>query len=533
MKTIRKPIGRLIGEVGHAHPAREALIHSEVGVRYTYEMLLWESGRIARGLLALEIAPDDRVALWALNIPEWIIGQLALARIGAVLVPIDPGAEQEDLHYMLEHSEARAVIFSPELQAEEAVPMVQTERQRVSGLEHAVLISDEAVPGMLLWSELAAMGDDIPVRVLEEREAQIDPGDPTAIMYTSGTTGSPKGVVLDHTSLVNKSMASTERQGIDRNDRLCLFFPLFHMFGNTCIALAGLLRGAALVIPCRRFEPEHILDVLARESCTAVYGSPGMLIALLEHPRFQAKKWGSVTKGILGGAPCPMELMKRLVTEVGVSDVTVAYGITETASWITMTHPEDALELRVSTIGTPLPINEVRIVDPASGNPLPAGRQGELCTRGFLMKEYFRMPAATAAAVDQDGWFHSGDLGKMDDRGYVRITGRIKDVIEREGNRIHPTEVEEVLYGLAGVSEVQVFGFPHPEKGQEVAAWIRPQEGSTLTVDQLAAYAEDRLPPQMRPRHYKLVDAFPTTRSGKVQKFKLADAAREEYLNVP
>ncbi len=531
MHSPAKPIGRMITEVGSTHPGREALVHTEAGVRYTYELLLWETSRVARGLLSLDIAPGDRVVLWAANVPEWIVAQLAVARIGALLVPVDPGAEQEDLHYILEQSEARAVIFSPELQSDEAVSMIQSERPK-SSLEHAVVISDKSFPDTLLWSELAAVGDDLPSNVLEEREARVDALDPTAIMYTSGTTGRPKGVVLDHASLVNKSMASTERQGIDSTDRLCLFFPLFHMFGNTCIALAGLLRGAALVLPGRHFEPETILEAVARESCTALYGSPSMLIALLEHPRFQAKRWRTVTKGTIGGAPCPMELMKRLVIEVGVTDVTTAYGITETASWITMTRPFDPLELRVSTIGTPLPVNEVRIVDPASGEPLPAGRQGELCTRGNLMKGYYRMPAATSAAVDRDGWFHSGDLGEMDERGYVRITGRIKDVIEREGVRIHPTEIEEVLYGLAGVAEVQVFGFPHAEKGQEMAAWARPQKGSSLTAEQLAAYAEERLPPQMRPRRYKLVDAFPTTRSGKVQKFKLAEAARKEYAGA-
>ncbi len=533
MDNNLQTIGRTVADVARTRPEREALIHTEAGVRYTYELLLGETGRIARGFLSLDIARGDRVALWAPNIPEWIVAQLALARIGAVLVPVDPAVEQGDLHYILEQSEARAVVFSPAQEAGEAVLMVQAERERIPALEHAVVVSDTSIPGMILWSELGAMGDDLPPRALEEREGRVQAEDAVAIMYTSGTTGRPKGVVLDHASLVNKSMAATERQGIGHKDRLCLFFPLFHMFGNTCIALAGLLRGAALVLPCRSFDPERILAALAGESCTAVFGTPSMLIALLEHPRFQVKKWRTVTKGTLGGAPCPMELMKRLVTEVGISDITVGYGITETSSWITMTRPHDPLDLRVSTIGTPLPINEVCIVDPASGDPLPAGRQGELCIRGFLMKEYFRMPAATAAAVDPEGWFHSGDLGEMDESGYVKITGRLKDLIERDGIRIHPTEIEEVLYGLPGVGEVQVFGFPHPERGQEMAAWIRPREGAALTLEEAAAFGEERLPPEMRPRHYKLVDAFPTTRSGKTQKFKLAEAALEEYQDVP
>jgi fatty-acyl-CoA synthase len=529
METINKTVGTAVAEAGGPRSKCDALIHTEAGVRYTHEMLLLESGRVARGLLALEIGAGDRVALWAPNIPEWIVCQLALARVGAVLVPVDPGVEQEDLHYILEQSGARAVIFAPGLESDEFIPMVRREMERPGGLDHAVLISDRSFPGLLLYSELAAMGDDLPMGALEAREESIDPRDTLAVMYTSGTTGRPKGVVLDHLSLVNKSMASTERQGIGPEDRLCLFFPLFHMFGNTCIALAGLLRGAALVLPCRSFDPERILKAVAGESCTAVYGSPAMLISLLEHPRSTPRVWNTVTKGILGGAPCPMELMKRLVLDVGIKDVTVAYGITETASWITMTRPDDPLELRVSTIGTPLPVNEVRIVDPESGEPVAAGSRGELCTRGFLMKEYFRMPAATAAAVDPEGWFHSGDMGEMDGNGYVRITGRIKDLIQRDGVQIHPTEVEEVLYGLNGIAEAQVFGFPHPVRGLEMAAWIRPQKGVRLSLDEVAARVEALLPPEKRPRHYKLVDAFPTTRSGKVQKFKMARAAAEEY----
>ncbi len=532
MKIAHQTVGRMITDVGNAHPARDALIHTEAGLRYTYQVLLWEIGRVARGLLDLGIAQGDRVALWAPNIAEWIIAQLALARIGAILVPIEPGADPEDLVYLLDQSGARAVIMARGREGDESISLIQDARARLGSLEHTILVSDSSVPDMLLWSELAAMGDDIPESRLQEREREIDPTDPLAIMYTSGTTGRPKGVVLDHLGLIHKSLASTERQGIGSTDRLCLFFPLFHMFGNTCIALAGLLRGAALILPCRMFDPESILSALSTEGCTAIYGSPSMIIALLDHPRFHPKKWRTVTKGTLGGAPCPMELMKRLVTEVGVRDITVAWGITEAASWITMTHPDDPLERRVSTIGTPLPVNEVRIVDPATGEPLPSGRQGELCIRGFLMKEYYRMAAATSAAMDREGWFHSGDLGEMDADGYVRITGRLKDVIERDGMIIHPTELEEILYGLPGVSEVQVFGFSHPERGQEIAAWIRPKKGVGLSIPQVQAFVETRVAPEIRPGHYKIVDGFPTTRSGKVQKFKMAEQARREILET-
>jgi fatty-acyl-CoA synthase len=337
------------------------------------------------------------------------------------------------------------------------------------------------------------LGEEVDDAALGERERGGSPENPVAIMYTSGTTGKPKGVVLDHLGLINKSLCSTGRQGLDHEDRLCLFFPLYHMFGNTCIALSGMLLGATIIMPCLVFDPHRVLKTLHKEKCTAIYGSPSMIIALLDHPEFQKKAWNTVRKGILGGAPCPMELMKRLVTGVGVSHITVAYGITETSSWITMTHPEDPLERRVSTIGTPLECNQVKIVDPRTGEDLPANCQGELCIKGLLMKEYYKMPAATFAAIDREGWFHSGDLGEMDEKGYVRITGRLKDVIIREGVEIYPTELEEVIYELSEISEVQVFGFLHPDKGQEVAAWLKLREGSGLSIERLSDYVMVRI----------------------------------------
>jgi fatty-acyl-CoA synthase len=301
------------------------------------------------------------------------------------------------------------------------------------------------------------------------------------------------------------------------------------MFGNTCIALAGLIRGAALIMPCQTFDPAKILRAMYNEKCTAVYGSPSMIIALIDHPDFQKNMWTSVVKGIIGGAPCPMELMRRLVEDIGVSHITVAYGITETSSWITMTNPDDPIDLRVSTIGTPLACNEIKIVDPATGEDIPFGTQGELCTRGFLMKEYYRKPAATAAAIDRENWFHTGDLGEMDEKNYVKITGRLKDVIVRDGIEIYPAEVEEIIYTLPEVSETQVFGFPHPKKGQEVAAWVKLKEGSRLTLDELTKYVKNNLDAKIAPRYLKIVSDFPMTGSGKVQKFKLAEMAQREH----
>jgi fatty-acyl-CoA synthase len=529
MKIVRKTIGRMLNEIAAKVPNREAVIHTDVNVRFNYSLLLWEVDRAAKGLIHLGIEKGDRVALWAPNIPEWIVAQFALSRIGAILVPVDTGAGTKDLRYLLQQSETRAIIMARGVEEDEYIDLMMEARDHVPSLEHIILIARESRPEVVLWTELLGMGDDPDSSALDERERQVSPEDPVAIMYTSGTTGVPKGVVLDHLGLINKSLAAAKRQGLTGEDRLCLFFPLFHMFGNTCIALTGLLTGATLVMPCLTFDPSKVLRAVYKEKATAVFGSPSMILALLDHPEFKSKRWATVKRGIIGGAPCPVELMKRIVQGEGVSNLVVGYGITEASSWITMTQPDDPLERRSKTIGTPLECNQVKIINPASGQAAPPNTQGELCVKGFLMKGYYKMPAATASAVDKQGWFHSGDLGEIDEKGYVRITGRLKDVIMRSGVPIHPAEVEEILYSLPEVLEVQVFGFPHEDFGQEVAAWIKLKKGAKLTYEDLARYSKRKIEKTKAPHYFKFVKEFPMTRSGKIQKFKLAEMARKEY----
>ena len=521
METVNDTIGGMLEKIAERYPERDALIHSEKGTRYTYQLLAWQVDQAASGLAGLGVKRGDHVAIWAANIPEWLVSMLAIAKLGAVFVPIDPGAGSEDLKYILEQAECGVLMVSGEL-AEKTAAI------EIPSLEHIIVISPGPKSVGIPWPELISRGETVKPEKIRQMAEAVLPEDPVAIMYTSGTTGMPKGVVVDHLGLINKSLCSTERQKITEADRLCLFFPLFHMFGNTCIALSGLIRGAALVLPSETFDPVKVLDTVNSEACTAIYGSPAMFIALLEHHAFIKDRWRTVRTGIVGGAPCPMELMKRLVEEIGVSDLTVAYGITETSSWITMTRPDDPLSLRVGTIGTPLPCNEVKIVDPRTGEDLVPHTQGELCTRGFLMKEYYRMPGATAAAVDRDGWFHSGDLGEMDENGYFKITGRLKDVIVRDKTEIYPVEVEECLYRHPDVSEVQVFGVPHVDKGQEVVAWVKVKETAQLDDRDLKAFSNARVAEEMRPRYFKIVNDFPMTRSGKVQKFVLSEMAEKE-----
>jgi acyl-CoA synthetase (AMP-forming)/AMP-acid ligase II len=529
MSIIHKSIGKLLSDVVKANSDRDALVHTEIGNRYNYESLSQELDRAARGFLSRGIKPGDKIAIWSPNVPQWLFAMLGLAKIGAVTVPVDPAATKDNLYYILEQSDCRGLIVADSDDTGNMAKTAAGASKDLPFLEHIFVISDSFGTDLISWDELIAGGEGIAEDTLSEISEAVNPENPVAIMYTSGTTGRPKGVVLDHLGLINKSMVSTQRQGISADDRLCLFFPLFHMFGNTCIALAGLLRGAALIMPCRNFDPAKVLGAIPAEKCTAIYGSPSMLIALIDHAEFAKDKWATLSKGIIGGAPCPMELMRRIVEDIGVSDIAVAYGITETSSWITMTHPDDALELRVSTIGRPLACNEVKIVDPASGNSLSPDLQGELCTRGFLMKEYYKMPAATVAAVDREKWFHTGDLGKMDKDGYVRITGRLKDVIVRNEFEVYPVEVEEAIYMLPEISEVQVFGFPDPNKGQEIAAWIKLKEDSQLSLESIATHVQTRLPVEKHPKYYKFVSEFPMTGSGKVQKFRMAERAEKEY----
>ena len=518
----KKTIGQLLNDIAAEYPDNMALVYSDSNIRLPYNLFLSEINRAARGLITMGIKKGDRVGLWSPNSPEWIISQIALAKIGAIVVPVDHGAGKEDLHYILEQSGSRSIIMAKEL---------VLDRELQSILENTIVIDEKRYPDMTSWQELMEMGDGVDLKTLAQRENEITPNDPVAIMYTSGTTGKPKGVVLDHSGLVNKSIFSALRQGLTNHDRLCLFFPLFHMFGNTCIVLAGLIKGASIIMPCATFEPSTILSAINTEKCTAIYGSPSMLITLIDHAEFDPEKWKTLSKGTIGGAPCPIELMRKLVQDIGISDITVGYGITEASSWITMTRPDDPLDIRVSTIGSALECNEVKILDPATGEDLPSHSQGELCARGFLMKEYYNMPAATASAIDKQGWFHTGDLGEMDENGYVTITGRLKDVIVREGVEIYPTELEEIIYKLPGVSEVQVFGFPHPEKGQEIAAWVKIKEGTQVSLESLEKYVKDNVSQEKEPDYYKLATEFPMTRSGKVQKFKLAEMAKKEYLD--
>jgi fatty-acyl-CoA synthase len=546
MGLLRITIGDLLDEVACKFPENEALIDIQKGERLTYREFLNRVNQLARGFLKLGLQKGEPLALWAPNLSEWIITEFAVTKIGAVLISVDTNCQLQQLEYLLKQSDSRSLVMTEGLKGSEYIEMIQQLCPEVNDsipgklncpalpeLKNLILMSDRSYPrtiqGMLNWREILEMGKDVPDSLLTERQRSCHDDDVVTILYTSGTTGAPKGVMSMHFGIVNTTLASAENQKLTEKDRLCVSVPLSHMFGCVCITLAAMIKGATLVIPSETFDPGKILEAIEKERCTAIYGSPSAFIALMENPKYQKTDLKSLRTGIMGGAQCPMEVMKKVVEEMGAKEIVIGYGLTESSSWITETRPDDPLELRVSTVGKPLPNVEVKIIDPQSGQEVTAGAVGEICAKGLNMKGYYKMPAATANAIDSEGWLHTGDLGTMDEKGYVRTTGRLKEVISKAGETIYPTEIEEVLFSHPKILNVQVFGVPNREIGEEVVAWIRLEEGTTATEQEILQYCQGRLPDSHLPRYMKFVNEFPMTPLGKVQKFKMREIAIKEY----
>jgi fatty-acyl-CoA synthase len=544
MDLVRKTVGGLLDEVALKFSEKEALVDLSQGVRYSYKELLAMVNQTAKGFLKLGLKQGDHLALWSPNRWEWTMTQLALAKIGVVLISVDTSCNVEQLEYLLRQSDSRSLVMAEGMKGSEYIDMIhqlcpevkeaipgQLNCKALTELQNIILISGRTLGGMFRWKEILDMGRDIPDRMLAERQGSCREDHMVTILYTSGTTGAPKGVMSTHFGIINTTLASAENQRLTEKDRLCLSVPLSHMFGCVCVTLASVIKGATLVIPCETFDPPKVLEAIKKERCTAIYGSPSTFIALMKDPQYRASDVKSLRTGIMGGAQCPMEVMKKVVNEMGVKEIIIGYGQTESSSWITMTHPDDPLELRVSTVGRPLPNVEAKIIDPISGDEVPtdAGAVGEICARGFNMKGYYKMPAATANAVDSEGWLHTGDLGSMDGNKYVRTAGRLKEVINKGGEAVFPTEIEEVLFRHPKILNVQVFGVPDKELGEEVAAWIKLEERTTANEEEIRQYCKERLPLSHLPRYIKFVREFPTTPLGKVQKFKMREMVTEEY----
>jgi fatty-acyl-CoA synthase len=520
-------VGELLTRLARELPDREALVYMN-GPRYTFRQLEDEACVVARGLMALGVEPGERVVLWATNVPEWIVLQFALAKIGAILVTANTSLRSRDVDYLLRQSEAATLITIRGFRDVSYLDAL-TEIGAASGalplLKRIVFIGDHPPRGFIPYETLQSCAAAVPIAALDARAGSIGVDDVINMQYTSGTTGFPKGVMLTSRNIVNNGCALGEGLGFTPADRLCLCVPLFHCFGCVIGVLGAYTHGAALCA-VESFDPRRVLELVHTERCTALYGVPTMFIAELECADFKQFDLTSLRTGIMAGALCPEPLMRRVMTDMHLPEITIAYGMTESSPGITLTPRDASVADRSQTVGTVLPDLEVKVVDPATGTELPGGRRGELCCRGYnVMHGYYNNAEATRAAIDADGWLHTGDEASIDDRGYVRITGRIKDLIIRGGENIAPKEIEDRLREHPAVADAYVYGLPDAFFGEAVAASVRLKTGSGADADEMIAWCAATLAKFKVPKHVRFVTEFPMTASGKIQKYKL----REEH----
>lgn len=515
-------IGANLDRTARRFPRRDALVDMASGRRWTYAELAADVDALALGLLDLGITKGDRVGVWAPNRPEWTLVQYATAKIGAILVTVNPAYRSHELEYVLRQSGIRLLAAADRFKTSDYAAMIEEARPRCPELEFVVLFGDERWDALL---ERGRLGDPAETA---RAQAALSPDDPVNIQYTSGTTGFPKGATLSHHNILNNGFFVGELCHYTEHDRVCVPVPFYHCFGMVMGALACTSHGAALVIPAPSFEPAATLAAVEAEACTALYGVPTMFIAELADPGFAAYDLSSLRTGIMAGSPCPVEVMKEVIDRMGMTEVSICYGMTETSPVSTQTRADDSLERRVSTVGRVGPHLEVKVVDPSSGRTVPRGEPGELCTRGYsVMLGYWGEPERTAEAVDAARWMHTGDLAVMDDDGYLSITGRIKDMVIRGGENIYPREIEEFLHGHPDVLDVQVIGVPDAKYGEELMAWVRMREGAEpLTAEAVRAYCAGRLAHFKIPRYVHVVDEFPMTVTGKIRKVEMRETAR-------
>ncbi|HEY6293788.1 MAG TPA: AMP-binding protein [Terriglobia bacterium] len=538
-------IGEALDRTASLHPRQPALVACHQQLRCTYWEFLVVVEQAARGFLRLGVQKGDRVGIWATNYAEWVITQFATAKIGAILVTINPAYRAAELEYALRQSECSTLLLIPGFRDCDYVdtlasicPESLTGRPgdlhsgKLPCLTNLILIGGpmgSQAPGMFAWNDLMEMGCGVPIEALREREATLDSDDPINIQYTSGTTGFPKGAMLSHHNIVNNGLLVGAALKLTPHDRLAIPVPFYHCFGMVLGNMVCVVAGAAMVLPAPHFSALATLEAVQAERCTALHGVPTMFIAELEHPEFRRFDLSTLRTGIMAGSPCPIEIMKRVVGEMHCREMTIAYGLTETSPVVTQTTTDDPLEMRVGSVGKPMPHTEIKIIDPV-GHLVPCGQPGELCARGYMvMKGYYKNPEATRRAIDESAWLHSGDIATMDKNGYCRITGRVKDMICRGGENIYPREVEEFLYTHPGVADVQVVGVPDRKYVEEVAAWIKLKEGVTASEEDVTSFCKGRIADFKIPRYIKFVDSFPMTVTGKIQKFKIRDASIREW----
>ena len=543
-RTIGEVLDRQAGEF----PDHDALVNTETGARYTYGEFRAAVDLAARGLMSIGIRKGDHVGIWATNYSEWVLTQFATAKIGAVLVNVNPAYRTHELAYLLEQSEANTLILIGQFRTSDYVGMVNEQipelkdyapgelrSERFPHLRNVVFIpphdgTEPPTPaGMWSWGDVEARAQTVSDEDLRHRQSQCDPDDVVNIQYTSGTTGNPKGAMLTHHNLVTNAIHTGNAMELTENDRLCIPVPFYHCFGCVLGTLACVTHGSAMIVPSEYFDPLKTLRAVEQERCTALHGVPTMFIGQLGHPEFENFDLSSLRTGIMAGSPCPIEIMRQVIDQMGAERITIAYGLTEASPVITQTLADDEIERRVSTVGKALPEVAVRLIDPEDGREVGPGEQGELQTlSSMVMKGYYNMPDATADAIDADGWLHTGDLATVDESGYYKITGRLKDMIIRGGENVYPREIEEFLYTHPKVADVQVIGVPDQRYGEEVMAWVSPKPDASIDPEEIREFCRGRIAHYKVPRYVKITDEFPMTVTGKVQKFRMREIAVDE-----
>jgi fatty-acyl-CoA synthase len=540
---IGMTIGDTFDQTVNLYPDNDALIVRHQGIRWSYRELQRQVNRCARALLAAGIEKGERVAIWSPNNAQWTTLQFATTKIGAILVNINPAYRLHELEYALNHSGARLLVTAERFKSSEYTQMLfelapeldscapgALKSAKLPRLEMIVNLADRAYAGMWRWNDLLLQADRVDQTRLDAVQARLQFDDPINIQYTSGTTGFPKGATLSHHNILNNGYFVAESMKFSAADRLVIPVPLYHCFGMVMGNLGCITHGATMIYPGEGFEPQSVLEAVAEERATALYGVPTMFIAELDHPDFAQYDLGSLRTGIMAGSICPAEVMKAVNSRMHMQEVQIAYGMTETSPVSTQTAADDAFDKRVTTVGRTQPHLESKVVDPATGRVVPRGEIGELCTRGYsVMLRYWNNEDATRDAIDSSGWMHTGDLATMDGEGYIQIVGRIKDMVIRGGENVYPKEVEEFLYSHPAISDVQVTGVPDPKYGEELIAWVKLRpEAPDVTADDLRAFCQGKITHFKIPRYFKFVDSFPMTVTGKIQKFRMREQSIRE-----
>ena len=538
-------IGSWLHRVSEFYPDQDALVNVDRGVRLSWKQLDRRAVEVAKGLHAMGIRRGDKVAIWATNYPEWLYLLFGCSKIGAILVTVNTNYKIFELEYLLRQSDTKALFYIHGVKGSDYTPIVKPllpeidaagtsvglHSDKLPFLEDVVYIpydaNDPAPEHLFTWQNMIDGGAAIEDSVIEAISAQLSPHDVINMQYTSGTTGFPKGVMLTHYNILNNGYYIGENMRFSPKDRLCITVPLFHCFGLVLATMASLTHATTMVL-VDYFSPTKVLTSIEKEHCTAVPGVPTMYIFMLDHPDFDKFNLSSLRTGIMAGSPCPINVMRQVVDRMGMKEITITYGQTEASPATTMTNTDDPLELRVSTVGRSMPFVETKIVDPETGETLPDGQTGEFCSRGYnTMRGYYKMEEATKAAIDADGWLHSGDLAVRDPNGYYRITGRIKDMIIRGGENIYPREIEELIYTHPAVQDVQVVGVPSKKFGEEVMAFVILKQDQTATEDEIKEFVRQNMSRHKIPSYIRFIDAFPMNAAGKILKYKLRSMADE------